>query len=74
MLLPDIDYFDAVGNFLQGCWRLISEGVAHIGELPEVLINAAEWCNVGLSAVPEPMLAVLPCAVGGVLLFRFLRM
>lgn len=74
MLLPSIDYFDAVGNFLQGCWRLISEGVAHIAELPKVLTSAAEWCNVGLSAVPQTLLAVLPAAVGGVLLFRFLRM
>lgn len=74
MLLPDVDYFDSVGNFLRGCWRLIAEGVAHIGQLPDVLANAAEWCNVGLSAVPQTMLAVLPAAVGGVLLFRFLRM
>lgn len=73
-MLPNVDYFDSVGNFLQGVWRLIAEGVVHIGKLPEVLTNAAEWCNVGLSAVPQTMLAVLPAAVGGVLLFRFLRM
>lgn len=74
MLPTTIDYFDAVGNFLQGVWSLISDGVAHIALLPTVIHDAAAWCNVGISALPAPMVAVLPTAVGGVLLFRFLRM
>lgn len=74
MLPQTTDYFDAVGSFLSGVWAYISDGVAHIALLPTVIHDAASWCRVGVSALPEPMLAVLPTAIGGILLFRVLRM
>lgn len=73
-MLPSVDYFDSVGQFLQGVWHLISDGVAHIALLPQVLRDSAEWASIGVQALPPSMIAVLPTAIGGVLLFRFLRM
>ena len=74
MITTLVDYFDTVGTFIQGIWALISDGVAHISLLPAVLHDAAAWCRIGVSALPDSMTIVLPTAVGGVLLFRFLRM
>lgn len=74
-MLPRVtDYFDAVGSFLSAAWAFISDGFAHIALLPTVVHDAAAWCSVGVSALPEPMIAVLPTAIGGILLFRVLRM
>lgn len=73
-MLPSVDYFDSVGQFLQGVWQLISDGVAHIALLPQVLRDSAEWVSIGVQALPSTMVAVLPTAIGGILLFRFLRM
>ena len=74
-MLPRVaDYFDSVGSFLSAAWAYLSDGFAHIALLPTVIHDAASWCRVGVSALPEPFLAVLPTAIGGVLLFRFLRM
>lgn len=73
-MLPQVDYFDSVGNFIQGVWRLISEGVAHIALLPKVLTTSADWVRVGVEVVPDTLKAVLPLTIGGVLLFRFIRM
>lgn len=69
-----IDYFDAVGNFCQGVWRLIADGVHNITKLPDLLHNAMDWTEQGLSILPEFMLPIVFFAVGGVLLFRFIRM
>lgn len=73
-MLPQVDYFDSVGNFLQGVWRLISEGVSHIALLPQVLKTSADWVRVGMDVVPDTLKTVLPLTIGGVLLFRFIRM
>lgn len=74
MVTTLVDYFDTIGKFIQGVWCFISDGVAHISMLPAVLHDAAAWCRVGVSALPDNMIVVLPTAVGGILLFRFLRM
>lgn len=73
-MLPQVDYFDSVGNFMQGVWHLIAEGVAHIALLPKVLTTSADWVRVGMDVVPDTLKAVLPLTIGGVLLFRFIRM
>ena len=74
MITTLVDYFDTVGEFLQGVWCFIADGAAHISMLPAVFHDAAAWCRVGVSILPDNMVVVLPTAVGGVLLFRFLRM
>ena len=59
MLLPQIDYFDAVGTSYKVFGGLFQREFPYT----EILTNAAEWCNVGLSHLCW-------CCVG----FLFLRM
>ena len=69
-----IDYFDSVGNLMQGIWKLIADGVHNISKFPDLLHNAMDWTEQGLSVLPDMMLPIVFFAVGGVLLFRFIRM
>ena len=69
-----IDYFDAVGNFCQGVWRLIADGVHNITKFPDLFHNAMDWAEQGLGVLPETMIPVVMFALGGVLLFRVIRM
>lgn len=69
-----VDYFEMVSDFFSGCWRVLSDIVLNISTLPRLLSSAFDWTSQALSVCPSEFVSVVSFAIGGVLLFRVIRM
>ena len=74
MITTLVDYFDTVGQFLQGVWNVLANAVEAAAFFPHLVDYASLLMQQGLNLLPSGSAAIISFAAVGVLAFRCLRM